>query len=114
MISICGLSCAMNAYVVSSLLGSGRGEFVASISDEYRVVEAVTIVVTHVGASVMEIGLMLSIEMTVFSGKQALIANADSTTVYTTQIEGEANAELKSVVRANASKMATRWENIFV
>jgi hypothetical protein len=32
-------------------------------------------------------------EMTVFNVKQALMANADSTTVYTSQAEGDANAD---------------------
>jgi hypothetical protein len=104
----------MNSYEVSSYIGTGEGEFVASIFDGNKVLEAVTIVVIHVGASVMEIGVTLSIEMIVFSGKQASTANVDSTTVYTTQTGGDASAELTNVVSANASTMATRWKPIFV
>jgi hypothetical protein len=77
-------------------------------------VEAVTIVVIHVGASVIETGVTLSIETIVFVGRHAFMANADSITVYTTQTEGNANTKLKSVVSANASSVATRWKNIIV
>ena len=52
--------------------------------------------------------------MTVFVVKQALIGKADSTTVYTTQTDEDANAGVESVVRAIAKSMATRWKNMFV
>jgi len=54
---------------------------VAERAGAVRVVEAVTMVVMQVGAFVTETGVILSMEMTVFTVKQASMAKADSTTV---------------------------------
>jgi hypothetical protein len=80
-------------------------------------VDAVTVVLTQIGALSIVIGVTLSIEMTVSTGKQALTGNADSTTVYTTQTGGVLPMTtwgLTDVMRAIPSTMGTRWKNIFV